>query len=185
MDGRPDGKHPIRRLATQVVYESPYLRMREDRIRRLDGSEGIYSYVEKPDYALVIPIENDGLHLVEQYRYPIRARSWEFPQGAFPHMETGDPEHLAREELRQETGLTAAHMRHLGRLNSAKGMSSQVFDVFVATGLEPGPNELEVEEQDLLHRWFRRADFEAMIRTGAIADAATLAAYTLFLLSDH
>lgn len=185
MDGPPDDEHPIRRLSSEVVYESPYLRMREDRIRRLDGSEGIYSYVEKPDYAVVIPIENDGLHLVEQYRYPIRARSWEFPQGSFPPGKTGDPEHLAREELRQETGLTATDMRHLGRLHSAKGMSSQVFDVFVATGLEPGPNELEVEEQDLLHRWFGRAGFEAMIRSGEITDAATLAAYTLYMLSKQ
>lgn len=185
MDVRPDSEHPIRRLSTEIVYESPYLRMREDRIRRLDGSEGIYSYVEKPDYALVIPVENDGLHLVEQYRYPIRARSWEFPQGTFPQMRTGDPEHLAREELRQETGLTAADMRHLGRLSCAKGISSQGFDVFVATGLEPGPNELEVEEQDLLHRWFKLADFKAMIRDGEITDAATLAAYALFLLSGQ
>ncbi|WP_308250713.1 NUDIX hydrolase [Nonomuraea rhizosphaerae] len=174
---------PIRRLSTEVVYESPYLRMREDRIRRLDGSEGIYSYVEKPDYALVIPIENGGLHLVCQYRYTIRARSWEFPQGTFPNMATGDPEHLAREELRQETGLTAERMTHLGRLDCAKGMSSQGFDVFVATGLVPGPNELEVEEQDLVHRWFPRAEAERMMRDGGITDAATLAAYALLLLS--
>jgi 8-oxo-dGTP pyrophosphatase MutT (NUDIX family) len=178
-----DSEPPIRQLSTEIVYESPYMRLREDRIRRLDGSEAIYTYVDKPDFALIIPIEDSGLHLVRQYRYPIRAQSWEFPQGTFPQLATGDPEHLAREELRQETGLTAAAMTHLGRLNYAKGMSSQGFDVFVATGLVPGPNELEVEEQDLQHEWFGRAEVERMMREGDITDDATLAAYALLLLS--
>ena len=174
----------IEQLSTQVVYETPHLRLREDRIRRPDGSGGIYSYVDKPDFALVIPVENGGFHLVEQYRYPVRERSWEFPQGTFPGMDPApDPEHLAREELRQETGITARVMRHLGHLYCASGMSSQGFDVFVASGLTHGPAELEVEEQDLVHRWFPRGKLEDMIRTGVITDDSTLAAYALFLLA--
>jgi 8-oxo-dGDP phosphatase len=172
-------------LSTRVAYESPYLRLREDGIRRPDGSSGTYSYVVKPDFALVIPIEGDGFHLVEQYRYPVRERSWEFPQGTFPGLDpTEDAGLLAREELRQETGMTAAVMRHLGHLHCAKGMSSQGFDVFVATGLTPGPPELELEEQDLVQRWFRRREVEDMIRSGVITDDSSVAAYALYLLSE-
>ena len=175
----------IEQLSTQVVYETPYLRLREDRIRRPDGSDGIYSYVDKPDFALVIAVENGGFHLVEQHRYPVRERSWEFPQGTFPGMDPApDPEQLAREELRQETGITARVMRHLGHLYCASGMASQGFDVFVATGLTHGAAELEAEELDLVHRWFPRDEVEAMIRTGVITDDSTLAAYTLFLLNE-
>lgn len=172
-------------LSTRVAYESPYLRLREDGIRRPDGSSGTYSYVVKPDFALVIPLEDDGFHLVEQYRYPVRERSWEFPQGTFPGLDpTEDAELLAREELRQETGITAEVMRHLGHLHCAKGMSSQGFDVFVATGLTPGPPELELEEQDLVQRWFRRREVEDMIRAGVITDDSSVAAYALYLLSE-
>ena len=175
----------IEQLSTRVAYQTSYLRLREDRIRRPDGSDGIYSYVDKPDFALVIAVENGGFHLVEQYRYPVRERSWEFPQGTFPGMDPApDPEHLAREELRQETGITAEVMRHLGHLYCASGMSKQGFDVFVATGLTPGTAELEVEEQDLVHRWFPRDELEAMICTGIVTDDSTLAAYTLFLLNE-
>ena len=95
-----------------------------------------------------------------------------------------DPEQLAREELRQETGITARVMRHLGHLYCASGMASQGFDVFVATGLTHGAAELEAEELDLVHRWFPRDEVEAMIRTGVITDDSTLAAYTLFLLNE-
>jgi len=49
---------------------------------RRDGSEGIYGIVEKPDFVVIVPLENDSrIHLVQQYRYPVRARYWEFPQG--------------------------------------------------------------------------------------------------------
>jgi 8-oxo-dGTP pyrophosphatase MutT (NUDIX family) len=172
-------------LSTRVAYESPYLRMHEDGIRRPDGSTGIYSYVEKPDFALIIASEDDGFHLVEQYRYPIRQRTWEFPQGNFPGLDpAADPERLAREELRQETGITARMMRHLGHLQCALGMSTQGFDVFVATGLTHGSPELELEEQDLRQQWFSRKEVERMIRDGTITDDSTVAAYALYLLND-
>ena len=174
----------IEQTSTRVVYENSHMRLREDGIRRPDGSTGIYSYVEKPDFALIIPAENDGFHLVEQYRYPIRQRSWEFPQGTFPSLgPTDDPELLAREELRQETGLTARVLRHLGHLHCANGQLSQGFDVFLATDLTPGPPELELEEQDLRSQWFGRAEVDEMIRRGVLTDDSSLAAYTLFLLA--
>ena len=175
----------IEQVSTRVAYESPYLRLREDAVRRQDGSAGIYSYVERPDFALIIPADGGGFHLVEQYRYPVRARSWEFPQGTFPGLaQAPDAELLAREELRQETGFTARAMRHLGRLNCAMGMSSQGFDVWVASGLTPGTPDLEVEEQDLRQRWFARGEVERMIRDGVITDDSSLAAYALFLLKS-
>lgn len=180
----PENAGPaIEQVSTRVVYESPYLRLREDGIRRQDGTHGTYAYIEKPDFALVIPVENGGFHLVEQYRYPVRERSWEFPQGTFPGMGPAvDPEVLAREELRQETGITARRLRHLGHLHCAKGLTSQGFDVFEATGLTPGLPELEAEEQDLRQQWFSRQETERMMRDGTITDNATLAAYALFLL---
>jgi hypothetical protein len=100
-------------------------------------------------------------------------------------MATADnPEDLARAELRQETGISASAMRHLGHLHCAKGLATQGFDVFVATDLTHGEQDLELEEQDLQHRWFPRADVEEMIRTGVITDDSTLAAYVLFLLHE-
>lgn len=170
-------------VSTRVVYESRYMRLHEDEIRRPDGSPGLYSYVEKPDFAMVVPVENGGFHLVEQYRYPVGHRSWEFPSGTFPGLAAADDaERLAREELRQETGMTAAAMRHLGHLHCAKGMSSQGFDVFEATGLTHGTPELELDEQDLRQQWFHREEVEEMIRSGVITDDSTVASYALYLL---
>lgn len=180
----PEGAD-VRKLSSAVVYEDRWMRLRRDEIERRDGSRGTYAYVEKADFALVIPAENDGFHLVEEYRYPIGRRTWSFPQGGFPPGQAGSPTELARLELVQETGLRARHLTKLGFLNCAHGMSSQGAHLFLATGLEPGEPERELEEQDMRQEWVPRARFEDMISQGLVTDDCTVAAYGLLLLSER
>ncbi len=175
----------VRMLTTGVVYQDQWMRLRRDEIERRDGSRGTYAYVDKPDFALVIPAENDGFHLVEEYRYPIGRRTWSFPQGGWPPGQTGTPEELARLELSQETGLRAGVLARLGFLHCAHGISSQGGHHFLATELERGVPQREQEEQDMRQAWFPRARFEEMIGEGLITDDSTLAAYALLLISER
>src|ERR1700733_8682864 len=93
-----------RMRASGVVYQDNWMRLRRDEIERRDGSRGTYAFVEKADFALVIPAENDGFHLVEEYRYPIGRRTWSFPQGGFPPGQAGPPPELGRGGLPPENG---------------------------------------------------------------------------------
>lgn len=156
--------------------------LREDDIRRPDGSAGIYAVVDKPTYALVMPYDGHRFRLVEQFRYPVGARRWEFPQGTAPGLADLEPSALAERELREETGLRATSFEALGMLDVAPGMSSQRGWVFLATGITEGPADREHEEQDMRSAWFPRADVEQMMRDGGITDAQSIAAYGLFLL---
>ncbi|MCX4096411.1 NUDIX domain-containing protein [Nocardia sp. alder85J] len=159
--------------------------VREDTIRRADGSTGIYGVVHRSDFALVIPLEGTRLHLVEQYRYPVRQRCWEFPAGTLPGREHGEPIELARRELREETGLRAGTLTYLGRLDAAPATLDQRGSVYLATDLTAGAPEREPEEQDMCSAWFERAEVETMIRDGVITDAHTIAAYLLLLLRER
>ncbi len=181
----PDEGVDIRMLASGVVYEDRWMRLRRDEIERRDGSRGTYAFVEKSDFALVIPAEHDGFHLVEEFRYPVGRRTWSFPQGGFPYGQSGSPEELARLELEQETGLRARELVRLGYLNCAHGISSQAGHFYLATGLEPGQPERETEEQDMAQAWVSRARFEQMIGEGLITDDSTVAAYALLLLAER
>jgi 8-oxo-dGDP phosphatase len=166
-------------INTRIVYENQYMRVREDQISR-DGSVGTYSYLDKPDFVVIVPYERGGFHLVEQYRHPVGHRSWEFPQGSLPNLkETDDFAHLAALELAQETGHRAHDLKHLGRLNAMPGSSSQGFHVFFATELEVGSPDRELEEQDMEHKWVSHDAFRRMIQEGSITDAATVATYLL------
>jgi ADP-ribose pyrophosphatase len=171
----------IRAVASAVVYENRWMRVREDAIERADGSRGIYGVVEKSDFAAVAAIEDGLIYLVEQYRYPVGARYWELPQGS---KESGgvEPIEVARAELREETGLVADSMTLVGTLFQAYGYSSQRCLVYLATGLARGEAELEPEEAGLVSRSFPIAEAERMIAEGVIADAATVAAFGLLRL---
>ncbi|MFC7729203.1 NUDIX hydrolase [Actinomadura keratinilytica] len=175
----------VRRVSSRVVYENRWMTVREDLVQRADGSRGIYGVVEKDDYALVIPAERDGFHMVEEYRYPIGRRTWNFPQGSHPDHRGGAPEALARRELAEETGLRAATLTPLGRLHSSHGTSSQGVHVFLATGLTPGEHAREPEEQDMRQRFVTREEFKRLVRAGEITDDATVAAYALLLLHEE
>lgn len=169
-------------LDSRQVYANAWMTVREDAIRRPDGSNGVYGVIDKPDYALVIPWDGERFMLVEQFRYPLGLRRWEFPQGTAPQRAETDPIQLAARELREETGLRASHIDELGMLDVAAGMSSQRGRVFLATGLTQGPHERELEEQDMRTGWFTRTEFEQMAATAEITDAQSLAAYTLLML---
>ncbi|WP_210717436.1 NUDIX domain-containing protein [Amycolatopsis acididurans] len=176
---------PIRQVSSREVYRNNWMTVREDGIRRPDGSAGIYGVIDKPDYALVIPLDGDRLQLVEQFRYPLGLRRWEFPQGTAPDLAHQDPLDLAARELREETGLVAGKMTDLGLLDVAPGMSSQRGRVFLATELTEGPHDREHEEQDMRTGWFTREEFEKSVLRGEITDAQSIAAYTLLLFHER
>jgi 8-oxo-dGTP pyrophosphatase MutT (NUDIX family) len=108
----------------------------------------------------------------------------EFPQGTYPDLRDGDPVELARQELKEETGLTAHNIEHLGFLYGANGTSSQGFHVFLATDLEHGEHEREAEEADMTQTWTTRNDFDELITSGRIVDGNSIAAYALFQLCN-
>lgn len=171
-------------LSSRQVYANRWMTVREDAVRRPDGTDGIYGVVDKPTYALVIPLDGDRLHLVEQYRYPVGRRRWEFPAGTAPDRAEVDPAELAARELVEETGLVAGRIELLGHLDVAPGMSSQLGTAWLATDLTAGPAQREHTEQDMRSAWFTVAEFDAMIRSGEVTDAQSLAAYLLLRLRD-
>src|SRR5579862_567206 len=171
----------IRTLGTREIYRNPWLRLREDQIERSDGTQGIYGVVEKDDCATIIPIQGDTIVLVEQFRYTIQQRSLELPQGGWETAQV-DPEELARGELREETGLVAGTMIHLGTMWVAYGFARQKQHVYLATGLTQESRDLDPEEHDLVVRTVTISDFEQMLLDGAIQDICTIAAWGLYKL---
>jgi 8-oxo-dGTP pyrophosphatase MutT (NUDIX family) len=166
----------ITQISSRLVYENRWLRLREDKVRRLDGSEGIYSVLERAEFAVICPVQDGEIYLVEQFRYPIGRRVWEFPMGTWEWQDVA-PETLAIAELKEETGLVAGKLHEIGRIVQAAGYSNQEGRVYFATDLRPGDAEREQEEQDMVLGHFQIAEVERMIRDGVICDAITVAAF--------
>ncbi|CAE6931828.1 COG0494 NTP pyrophosphohydrolases including oxidative damage repair enzymes [Vibrio sp. B1FLJ16] len=169
----------IKQLDSKVVYQNKWMTVREDKILRRSGAEGIYGVVDKPDCAVIIAIDNGMIHLVQQYRYTIGQRCWELPQGAWESNPDSDPLELATGELREETGMLAASMEYVGPQFIAYGFLNQTCHVYFASNLTEVGNQLDSEEEDLITQAFKVDEFEQMLINGTIKDSVTIAAYGL------
>ena len=170
---------PPRVRSSRPVYANPWMTVREDRIVRPDGSQGLYGVVERRDFALAVPWDGERLWLVEQWRHPVASLSLEFPQGGWDGEPEGDAAALARLELREETGFTAERLTPLGRLWQAVGASDQAFDAFLATGLRAGAPPPAPDEFGLRSLSMTPAEVLAAVAEGRIRDSATVAALWL------
>jgi 8-oxo-dGTP pyrophosphatase MutT (NUDIX family) len=174
--------NPYNTLSSRIAYENRWTRLREDRIRRSDAPDSpdsVYGVVERPDFVVIVPWQDGRLTLVEQFRYPVSARIWEFPMGMWEHAPDTDPAVLAAAELREETGLIADRMAHAGEILQGPGYCTQRGHIFLATGLTQGPSDREASEQDMICRSFPLTEVEAMIRDGTLRESMSVAAFGL------
>lgn len=166
-------------LTSRVVYETPWMRVREDTLRQPSGAAGRFSYFDKGPFAVVIPFDGERVYLVSQYRYPIGRRIWGLPGG---RTETPDLAQMAAQELREETGFIAGRLTDLGPIYSLPGTSNQMGHTFLAEELQPGPQNLETSEEGLSVGAFALVEIEQMIRAGELRDSTSLAALMLWRL---
>ncbi len=168
-------------LSSETGFQGKFLKVRVDRVERPDGSIGTYEMVEKPDFVVVIPKIGDKFYLVNQYRYPVNSRSWEFPQGGCEGI--SDLESCAKKELEEELGFQAKNLTFLGNLWLAVGNSTQGCGIFLTEAVTQGKQELEESETDLITGLFTEQEIVSMIKSGEIRSSTTVAAFGLYQLN--
>ncbi len=169
----------IKKLTTKIVYENKWMKVREDGVEFPQGSTGIFGVVDKADFALIVPFEKNGFHLVKQYRYPVAGSFWEFPQGSYESDVSISSIDLAKKELEEETGLLTKKIEEIGFLYEAYGFSNQGFHIFLASDFKKSKQKLEASEIGMETNFFTIDEFERMILSGEIKDAPTISAYGL------
>lgn len=169
----------IKQLSSTIVYQNNWMSVREDKIERASGQQGIYGVVDKPDCAAIIAIDKGMIHLVNQYRYTVQGNYWELPQGAWESNPTANHLELAKGELKEETGLIAHSMTYIGAQFIAYGFLNQTCHIYLASDLTKSATQLDLEEEDLISQAFTLTEFEQMLINGDIKDCVTTAAYGL------
>jgi 8-oxo-dGTP pyrophosphatase MutT (NUDIX family) len=146
-------ENPWQTLSSRMVYENPWIQLREDQVIRPAGTPGIYGVVMYRNRAVgVIPIdEQDHTWLVGQYRYTQNRYEWEIPEGGCPAGES--LEVAALRELREETGLLAERLELLaGDLQLSNSTTDELAYLYTAHGLTLGEAEPDETEQLQLKR---------------------------------
>ena len=139
---------------------------------RPDGEKGIYGVVEFPLGIGVLPITADGkVILLKQYRYTLKSDSWEVVNGT---VDAGEGRTItARRELEEEAGLKAKSLKYMGSFWPSAGITDEVEDLFLATGLSQVKSKPEGTES------FQRKTFTykkalEMIEKGLIKESCTV-----------
>jgi 8-oxo-dGTP pyrophosphatase MutT (NUDIX family) len=162
--------------SSRIAYENKWIRVREDRVVRPDGTPGLYGVVEVPASIGVVALnEKDYVVLVGQWRYTLNRYMVEIPRGGSER--SPDLLSVARRELREETGIEADVWEPLGSVDVNSGITTDVQHLFLATGLRRAEvaAHLDAEEQiDVYWKPFEEA--VEMVMNGEITEVCSVAA---------
>jgi len=139
-------ENPWKTLDSKIVYQTPWMTVREDKVIQPNGTSGIYGYLDlKIATGVVALTENSEVYLVGQYRYPTRNYSWEVIEGGTEKGET--PLEAAKRELKEEAGLEATDWIQLGgEIHLSNCITSEIGFIFLARDLKVVPASPDATE---------------------------------------
>jgi 8-oxo-dGTP pyrophosphatase MutT (NUDIX family) len=168
-------KNPWTVLSRAVVYENEWIRVDHHEVLVPAGGPGVYGTVHFRNQAIgVIPIDEHGnVILVGQYRFPLRAYSWEIPEGGGSHLVPALES--AQRELREECGVAAKYWTEILGMDLSNSVSDENSTAFLAWELSEGPTQPDETEMLKVARvpfW----DAVDRVKRGEIRDAISVAA---------
>ncbi|MCE1228042.1 MAG: NUDIX hydrolase [Firmicutes bacterium] len=171
----PDHPNPYTVLDRKALFDSPWIRLREDRFRHRKGVEGRYPICgfKRTACGVVALDEEDRVVLVGQWRYPLESYSWEIVEGGGEAHES--PFECIQRELAEEAALRAEVWEPLAYTNLSNSSTDEEAFLFLATELSEAHGEPDEEEELNVHR----EPFEDCLRrvlSGEIADGLTVIA---------
>ena len=133
-------------LGSDLLYQNPWIRVREDQVIQPDGKQGIFGVVELGPMVAVLPVHDDGsVSLVRVFRYTINAECIETVAGGIGEDETA--EDAARRELQEEIGLAAGELVDLGETHQMTEVVVSPVRLFVARGLRRVSSDQDPTEE--------------------------------------
>ena len=174
--------NPWKTNKVETVYSNPWIEVAHHDVTNPAGNAGVYGTVSFLNRAVgIVPLaENGDTWLVGQYRFPLDEYHWEIPMGGAPKGEL--PQECALRELKEETGLSATKITHLGRFHLSNCITDEEGYLFVAQGLTEGATDMEETEVLTIKRLPFEEVFQ-MTQDGRITDVLSVLAVTKIRLA--
>ena len=166
--------NPWKILESNQIYDNPWIKLTEHQVLNPAGGPGIYGEVHFKNLAIgIVVLDSDyNTWLVGQYRFPVKAYSWEIPEGG-GDLEI-DPIISAKRELQEETGIEAATFTEIQRLHLSNSVSDELAIIYIAQDLSMGTSSPE-DTEELVVRKLPFEEAYQMVMTGEITDSMSVA----------
>jgi ADP-ribose pyrophosphatase len=128
---------PWKTLSSKLVYENPWMSLREDVAEMPNKQTTIYGVVTFGDCVGVVPfVDDEHLILVRQFRYVYgENHRWEIPTGGVKDGET--LEQAAQRELVEEAGYRAGRLVHISSYYTSKCICDETAHLYLGELLTP------------------------------------------------
>lgn len=155
-------------IESKQLYKGKVVQLRADTVSLPNGRTKLREILVHPGAAAIVPLVNEKLLVVEQYRAAVGRKTLEIPAGTLEEGES--PEECAKRELIEETGFSASKWDKLTAYYPSPGYSSEIIHIFKASGLEKVSNA----EAELPIQYVELKEVQAKIKTGEIMDSKTV-----------
>ncbi len=155
-------------IESKQLYKGKVVQLRLDTVSLSDGRTKMREILVHPGAAAIVPLMNEKLLLVEQYRAAVGRKTLEIPAGTLEEGES--PEECAKRELIEETGFYASKWDTLTAYYPSLGYSSEIIHIFKASGLK----RVSGAEAELPIQYMALNEVQAKIKTGEIMDSKTI-----------
>lgn len=165
-------------LASDIVYETPWIKVRRDEVLNHNNKPMTYSVIElqHPSVYIIATDDQGKILLHRSYRYTIDQEVWEVPAG---HSDGEEPLTAAKRELLEETGYASERWTEIGTLYQAVGIGKIPLIIFLAQDVRQTNSERDKDEQITRHTFFSYNDIQKMIADNSIIESAIIAAIHL------
>jgi ADP-ribose pyrophosphatase len=169
----------FRQISETTVFEGRIITVAVGEFETPSGSTISRELVRHPGAVSVVPIVDDHVVMVRQYRAAIGTDLLEIPAGK-RDIADEPPELTAERELVEEVGLRPRALELLTAFHNSAGFCDEYCYVFLATDFDDATAEAHGEEE--IYMSVERVPLEdvpAMIADGRLSDAKSIIGITL------
>ena len=162
----------IKRISRELIKKGSII---EYTMQIPNGNTVKWDFIKHNGAAAVVPVDEQGrLIMVRQYRNALERYTLEVPAGGLNGSDEPTIEAAGR-ELTEETGYHAEKLELLVSIYTTVAFCNEKIDIYVATGLTPGKQNLD-EDEYVDVKAYSLDELVEKIYTCEIQDSKTIAA---------